>query len=269
MQPVAIIQARMGSRRLPGKVLREICGKPMLWHVIRRVRQVRMIEQIVVATSSQPIDSPIRDFCGANGITCYAGSEQDVLDRFYRAAQSSSADPIIRLTGDCPFVDPQVVSKLLVLFSGGEYDHVGVATGAGALFLTGGQYPDGLDCECFTKAALETAWKEATLTSDREHVTPFIWRNTRRFKVGSLKAIDNYGQYRWVVDNEADFALVSRVYEALYPSNEYFLMQDILEFLAKHPEVADLNQSYVGYEGYEDVWFPDRSGENLGGGAGE
>jgi len=269
MRPVAIIQARMGSRRLPGKVLREICGKPMLWHVVQRVRQVRMIKKVVVATSSLSIDAPICKFCDSEDISCFRGCEQDVLDRFYWAARENKADPIIRLTGDCPFVDPQVVSKLLVLFSGGQYDHVGVATGAGALFLEGGRYPDGLDCECFTMAALEKAWNEATLTSDREHVTPFIWRSPDRFRVGSLRAINNYGQYRWVVDNEADFDLVSQVYEALYPANEFFLMQDILEFLARHPDVGDLNQSYVGHENYEAVWFPDRNRSNLEEGSAE
>jgi spore coat polysaccharide biosynthesis protein SpsF len=253
----------MGSRRFPGKVLREICGKPMLWHVVQRVRQVRMIEKVVVATSTLAIDSPIQNFCDREEIACFRGSEQDVLDRFYRAAQENRADPVIRLTGDCPFADPQVISKLLVLFSGGQYDHVGVATGAGALFLEGGHYPDGLDCECFTWKALETAWNEAKLTSDREHVTPFIWRNPERFRVGSLQAINNYSQYRWVVDNEADFALVSQVYEALYPQNEFFLMQDILEFLARNPAVGDLNQSFVGDEGYEAFWFPNRSRSNL------
>jgi spore coat polysaccharide biosynthesis protein SpsF len=228
-----------------------------------------MIEQVLVATSNQTRDLPIREFCKNEGIPCFAGSELDVLDRFYRAATEYKADPILRLTGDCPFVDPQVISKLLVLFSGGRYDHVGVATGAGALFLQGGQYPDGLDCECFTQKALEEAWKEAKLTSDREHVTPFIWRNPKRFRLGNLTTIDNYGQYRWVVDNEADFNLVARVYEALYPINEYFLMQDILEYLAKHPEIAEMNRSFIGSEGYEDVWFPEQSASELVEGANE
>jgi len=269
MRPVAIIQARMGSHRLPGKVLLEICGKPMLWHIVRRVQQVRMIERVVVATSDKSADSPVRKFCEDYRIPCFAGSEFDVLDRYYRAAQEHQADPVIRLTGDCPFVDPQVISRLLVLFSGGQYDHVGVATGAGALFLEEGRYPDGLDCECFTLATLQTAWKEAKQGSDREHVTPYIWRNPERFRLGNLKAVDNYGGYRWVVDNEADFILVSRVYEGLYPTNEFFLMQDILEFLADHPELTDLNRSWVGDEHYEEVWFPERQREKMRGRTGE
>jgi spore coat polysaccharide biosynthesis protein SpsF len=146
---------------------------------------------------------------------------------------------------------------------------VGVATGAGALFLEGGHYPDGLDCECFTFEALKTAWKEATLTSDREHVTPFIWRSPDRFRVGSLRAMDDYGRYRWVVDNEADFELVRQVYEALYPFNQFFLMQDILEFLARNPNVSNLNQSYVGHENYEAVWFPASNKSTLDEGSAE
>jgi spore coat polysaccharide biosynthesis protein SpsF len=191
----------------------------------------------------------------------------DVLDRFYRAAKERAADPIIRITGDCPLVDPQVISKLLVLFSGGQYDHVGVATGAGAIFLAGGHYPDGLDCECFTLAALESAWKEATLTSDREHVTPYIWRNTERFRVGSLRAAEDYGEHRWVVDNEADFTLVQRIYESLYPVNEFFLMQDVLELLTQQPGLVDLNRSSIGSEGYEELWYPRGSGKDQTKGA--
>lgn len=269
MQPVAIIQARMGSRRLPGKVLRQICGKPLLWHIVQRVRQVRMIERVLVATSGLPQDQPIRSFCEREGIPCFAGSELDVLDRFYQAVQENSADPIIRLTGDCPFADPQVISKLLILFSTGQYDHVGVATGAGALFLQGGQYPDGLDCECFTRSALEKAWSEAVLSSDREHVTPFIWRNPKRFRTGHLKADGDYGHHRWVVDNEADFAVINRVYKALYPENEFFLMQDILQFLAGHPELVELNQSFIGLEGYKDIWYPEKGSPGMVEGPGE
>jgi spore coat polysaccharide biosynthesis protein SpsF len=253
----------MGSRRLPGKVLKELCNHPMLWHIVERVKQVRGIEKVVVATSDQETDLPIRDFCNKSNILCFSGSESDVLDRYYQAAQHFSADPILRLTGDCPFVDPQVISKLLILYSGGQYDHVGANTGAGAVFSNGYRYPDGLDCECFSFRALERAWNEAQLPSDREHVTAFVWRSPDTFRVGSLSAPGDYGNHRWAVDNEEDFLLASHVYEALYSSNRFFLMQDILAFLEKNPQIANLNQSFIGSEGYREVWYPNETTGNI------
>jgi len=255
MRPVAIIQARMGSTRLPGKALKPILGRPMLWYIVQRARWVPGVAE-VVATSDQPGDEPIRRFCQEYGIALFAGSESDVLDRFYQAAIQYAGDPLIRITGDCPFVDPEVVGHLLELYKTGDYDHVGVATGAGAMFLDGGRFPDGLDAECFGFATLERAWREATEPSDREHITPYIWRVPGRFRVRRLKAEKDYSHLRWTVDNEADFQLVSHVYEALYREDEPFLMSDILGYLASHPELAAINQAFIGKEGYLEVWEP-------------
>jgi spore coat polysaccharide biosynthesis protein SpsF len=253
-RPCAIIQARMGSTRLPGKVLKPILGRPMLWYVVQRVRWAPGVTEVVVATSDQPNDEPVRSFCEENGIAVFAGSESDVLDRFYQAAVQYAGDPLIRVTGDCPFVDPQLIGRVLELFATGEYDHVGVATGAGTIFLEGGRFPDGLDAECFRFTALERAWREATELSDREHVTPYIWRVPGRFRLGLLKAEEDYSQLRWTVDNEADFALVAQAYEALYREDRPFLMADILRYLAEHPELAATNQAFIGQEGYLEVW---------------
>ncbi len=157
MRVVAIIQARMGSTRLPGKVLRPLAGRPMLARIVDRVRACASVAKVVVATSDREGDEPIRTMCAAEAIECFAGSEQDVLDRFYRAAAMFGGDPLIRITADCPLVDPNLLTKLVALFAEGPYDHVGVATGAGAMFLGKGRYPDGLDAECFSRAALERA----------------------------------------------------------------------------------------------------------------
>lgn len=249
-----IIQARMGSTRLPGKVMRPILGQPVLWHIVQRLRYVQDIEEVLVATSDQPGDEIIRHYCSENGIPVFAGSESNVLDRFYQAALYHKGDPLIRITADCPFIDPMVITGLIQLYRTGRYDHVGVATGAGAVFLEGGRYPDGLDAECFSFAALGRAWREAADPQDQEHVTPYIWRNKEIFRCGVLKSEKDYSQLRWTLDHEADFQLVSQVYEALYRENEPFLMQEILDFLEKNPQLTKINQGFIGKEGYLELW---------------
>ena len=244
----------MGSTRLPGKVLRPLVGHPMLWHIVHRVRQARNLTDVVVATSDQPSDERLRAFCGAEGISFFAGSEKDVLDRFYQAAKQFDGDPLVRITGDCPFVDPDLVSSLVGLYQTARYDHVGVATGAGALYLKGGKFPDGLDAECFSFKALEQAWRAATDPLDREHVTPYIWRNKDLFRCSQLMGVQDLSKLRWTVDNEADFEVVRRVYEALYREEKAFLTSDILRYFAEHPELATVNQSFVGKEGYSELW---------------
>jgi spore coat polysaccharide biosynthesis protein SpsF len=250
----AIVQARMGSTRLPGKVLRPLNGRPMLSRIVERVRACPAIARVVVATSDRESDAPIRALCADEAIDCVAGSEQDVLDRFYRAAAAFGGDPLIRITADCPLVDPSLVGRLVALYDGGGYDHVGVATGAGALFLGQGRYPDGLDAECFSFAALERAWRDATSPQDREHVTPFIWRQKQLFRCGQLTSPIDYSRLRWTVDNEADMALITRIYAALDRPDRVFGMDDVLGYLSEHPEVAAGNDAFVGAEGYLDIW---------------
>jgi len=176
------------------------------------------------------------------------------LDRFYKAAVKYKGDPIIRITGDCPFVDPEIISKLINMYKTGCYDHVGVATGAGAIFLEGGRYPDGMDAECFSLSALEKAWKEATDHQDREHVTPYIWRNKQIFRCGVLLSPEDYSHLRWTVDHDADFQLVSAIYNALYKENSPFLMSDILNYLVCHSELATVNHEHIGKEEYLELW---------------
>ena len=251
---VAVVQARMGSTRLPGKVMRPILGRPMLWHIVQRVSQTSGVDKLVVATSDRSSDEPIRRFCREHQIDCTAGSEQDVLDRFYQTASTHKGDPLLRVTADCPFVDPRLIDKLLELFGSAAYDHVGVATGAGALHSEQGRFPDGLDTECFSFEALWRAWSEATRPSDREHVTPYMWRVPGRFRNGALFPQRNYCQHRWTVDTESDFDLVSRVYENLYREDQAFSMDEILDYLSQHPELALLNQDLIGAEQYQSVW---------------
>jgi spore coat polysaccharide biosynthesis protein SpsF len=230
----------------------------MLWHIVRRLRCVPLLSEVVVATSDKVGDEPIRGFCRENGIAVFAGSERDVLDRFYKAAVHFGGDPLIRVTGDCPFVDPDLVGRLLDSYGAGGYDHFAVATGAGAIFLAGGRFPDGLDAECLSFASLERAWCEATDPADREHVTPYIWRNKSLFRCGLMESETDFSQFRWTVDHEADFDFVSRVYSALYDENNTFLMKDILSYISKHPDVTAANRYFIGKEGYRKLWGPDK-----------
>ena len=234
-----------------------ILDRPMLWHIVNRVKQAPGIDGVVVATSTLPKDIPIMDFCQREGIEYFEGSESDVLDRYYQAAVSLEADPIIRITGDCPLVDPQIVGNLLKFYKSGQYDHVGVATGAGAVFMEGGRYPNGLDAECFGFKALEKAWNEAREPTDREHVTPYIWRHPSLFKLGTLKSKIDYSHLRFSVDYEADFELISQIYGNLYNNCWPFLLEDVINFISSHPEMSGINQRYIGKEGYQALWKKD------------
>ena len=250
------MQARLGSSRLPGKVLLPLAGKPMLWHIVDRLRRAPGVAGVGVATSDRPGDEPLREFCRAEGIPVFAGDERDVLDRFYRAAVTFGGDPVIRVTADCPFVDPEIIGRLVAQYHAGQYDHFAVATGSVAHGSKDARFPDGLDAECIRLAALEKAWKEATEPSDREHVTPYLYRVAGRFRNGMLPAAEHHGDLRWTVDHAADFAVVEKVYEALWRADRPFLMPEILAFFAAHPEVRALNDAFVGTEGYAQVWNP-------------
>jgi len=253
---IAIIQARMGSSRLPGKVLRPILGKPMLMHIVERVRAAYGVDRVVVATSDRLVDEKIRSTCRQHDIDCFSGDEHDVLDRFYKAANQYDGDPVIRITADCPLADPGVISELIKTYHGGHYDHVGVATGAGALFLDGGRFPDGYDAECIRFDALHKAWTEATASSDREHVTPYIWRQPELFCLGLMKSQTDYSSLRLTVDNEEDFRLIESIYSALYDPKRPFVLDEVVAWLHENPKLLQINQHLIGQEGYAALWQP-------------
>lgn len=250
---VAIIQARMGSTRLPGKVLLNILDRPVLWHLVNRLRRAGSIDEIVVATSTSRGDDTIHKFCIENKINVFRGNESDVLDRFYQAAKRFDADLVIRLTGDCPIIDPEVVEELIHYFLEGHYDHCGVATGAGvAQNDTWGRFPDGLDAEIFRMEVLTTAASEATSALHREHVTPFIWQQPDRFKTGSLFCKEgDYRELRLTLDNIEDFNLISWIYSKLWPGRSDFSINEVIELLRQHPDKLQGNHHLIGQEGYE------------------
>jgi spore coat polysaccharide biosynthesis protein SpsF len=253
MKTMVIIQARLGSSRFPGKVLREIVGKPMLWHIVDRLKHVPSIAEIVVAVPDGAKDEPLRRFCSEQGILFWAGSEHDVLDRYYQVARMYQGDPILRITADCPLVDPVLIEDLIDLYQGGEYDHVGVATGAGAERLTEGRFPDGFDGECFSFAALERAWREATDTRDREHVTRYMWSNRHLFRCSDLKSKQPYRQLRLTVDHPDDLRLVTKIYESLYNPERPFLLADVMAFLEKNDHLFEINRRVSENVGYREI----------------
>lgn len=231
----------MGSTRLPGKVLAEIAGRPMLWHVVKRVRRATLVDEVVVATSTSASDDPLADWCSQNLIPVSRGSENDVLDRFYQAARAHGATTVVRITADCPLLDPQVIDKVIRRFQQGD-----VAYAANCLRYT---YPDGLDTEVFSFTALEAAWREATKPSEREHVTPYL--RSGRSLIANVENDTDLSSLnlRWTVDEPADLEFVRGVYAAL-AHKDFFVMSDVLAVTAAHPELNSLNAGIAANEGY-------------------
>jgi spore coat polysaccharide biosynthesis protein SpsF len=235
----------MGSSRLPGKVIKPILGRPMLGYIVRRLRAAPAIDEVVAAVPDDAANEPLRRFCRHDGITVFEGSENDVLDRFYQTARFHRADTVIRITADCPLVDPEVIGRLIARYKSGGYDYFAVAAGADAMRLTSGRFPDGLDAECFSFSVLEQAWQEVTDPLDREHVTRFIWRQKDRFNCGQLYSDADYSHLRLTVDHLNDFALIEKIYEALYNEKRIFLFSDVVDLLERKVELGKLNADVV------------------------
>jgi spore coat polysaccharide biosynthesis protein SpsF len=218
---VAILQARMSSTRLPGKAMRPLLGEPMVGRQIERLLRCREIDRLVVATSDDASDDPLAAYCETTGAAMFRGALADVLDRFYRAAVAQGpADHVVRLTADCPLADPAVIDDCIRL-------HVQ----SGADYTSNTQdrsYPDGLDVEVMTFAALEAMHAEAADPYEREHVTPFLYRHPERFRIAQLTQADKLDGLAWTVDVADDLAFVEKVYEALYPARPDFGQADVL-----------------------------------------
>jgi len=245
MKITAIIQARTGSTRLPNKVLLQINGRPLLWHVINRLKFSKKIDEIVLATTVNPSDDLLEDFAKTNGINYFRGSENDVLDRYYQCAKKYEPDVVIRITADCPLIDPEVVDRVVENFIKlkDECDYC-----ANVLPPT---FPDGLDTEVFWFKTLEKAWNEAKYNSEREHVTAYIYKNPDKFKLHNVANEIDYSGLRWTVDTENDFNFVKEVYQQIGKDKEIFYMRDILELLEKKPELKEINSNSKRNEGYE------------------
>lgn len=238
-----IVQARMGSTRLPGKVLIDIEGKPLLEHVIQRVSASRLVQRIIIATTENEKDKAIISFARQRGIFCYAGSEEDVLDRFYRAAGRYNVDIIVRITPDDPFKDPEIIDKVVGYYLSHEE---GVDYVSNTMKPT---YPEGLDVEVFSFAALRRAWREAEKPSEREHVTPYIWNHPELFRLANVENDEDLSHLRWTLDTETDLKFTREIYTRLY-KGQVFLMKDILTLLNAEPELRLINSRASRNAGY-------------------
>ena len=235
MKTVVIVQARMTSSRLPGKVLKRVLDKPLLEYQIERVRKVKSADEIVIATTVNNVDREIVEFCDRLSLPCFRGSEQDVLSRFRDAAAAFHADVVIRLTSDCPIIDPHVVERVLRHFleNASNYDYV-----SNCIART---YPRGMDTEIFPFGILEEAYHEAEEPADREHVTPFIYRQRHRFRLSNVAYPRDLSFHRWTVDTEEDFTLIRRIIEELHPLNPEFRMEDVLGLFDREPDLYRIN----------------------------
>lgn len=239
----AIIQARMGSVRFPDKVMKIIVGKPMLWHQINRLRKSELIEKLIIATTDKIQDRIIIDFAKENNILYFAGSEEDVLDRFYYSAKKFKVETIVRITGDCPLIDPSLVDMLINFYidNKNQYDIV----------HNGTTYPNGiLETEVFSFNILKKTWKNAKLPSEREHVTSYIWKNPEMFGQATVENSKDLSYLRLVVDYEKDFKLVKIIFQNLYKEDGMFYSEDIVRFLNQNPELIILNNNIARNEGY-------------------
>jgi spore coat polysaccharide biosynthesis protein SpsF len=245
MRTTALVQARMGSTRLPGKVLEPLAGEPAIVRIVERVRATKSIDEVAVVTSDQARDDVLAEVCQAVGIACVRGSETDVLDRYHQAAVSLDAERIVRVTADCPLIDPDVLDDLLDL-ADARSDTVYASVVTGAIPSTSGyrRYPDGLDAETFTADVLETAWQEADAPFEREHVTPFVWQRPDRFPAAVLEAEADLGSERWTVDYPADLEFVRIVYDRLYVPGRPFGYRDVLALLDADPSLRELNSAH-------------------------
>lgn len=236
-----ILQARTSSTRLPGKVLKPILGRPMLTRQIERLKRCRLLDRLVVATSEGGDDDQLELLCREEGLDCFRGSLSDVLDRFYQCALHNGATHVVRLTGDCPLVDHELVDSLIDFYRSANVDF--------ASNCRPPRLPDGLDAEVFSFETLAEAWRDATDPFEREHVVPYIVRRPHRFRLATWTWTEDLAHMRWTVDEPEDLEFVTRVYETLYPSNPDFNFRDVLELVARRPDLASINKRFKRNEG--------------------
>jgi len=265
LKTLAIIQARMASSRLPGKVLLDIGGQPMLARVVERARRAQTIHQVVVATTTDPSDDAVEALCAARSYPCYRGSAYDVLDRYYQAARQYGADIIVRITADCPVIDPGVIDKTVRAFLSmppTQSSQAGQPLTPNSQFLSscfaanrlplpwGRTYPIGLDVEVCAFSGLELAWKETTLPHQREHVMPFFYENPDRFHILLVDHEVDYGALRWTVDTPEDLELARQIY-ARFPGRDDFSWLEVLALFEREPDLNRINAA-VQHKNYRE-----------------
>lgn len=236
MRIVIIVQARMSSTRLPGKVLKKIMGKPLLEYQIERLRRVESADDLIVATTTGAADDALVSFCESRQVGWFRGDEEDVLSRYHQACEKYRGDAVVRVTADCPLIDPDVVNQVIdtYLDAGDNWDYV-----ANTIERT---YPRGMDCEVFSAEILASAHREARAQSEREHVTEFFYRRPERFRLLNVSYPTDQSAHRWTVDTPEDLELIGRMLETLYPQKPEFTLEDCLELASRHPELSEINR---------------------------
>ncbi len=244
---VILVQARMGSTRLPGKILKPILGKTLLERFLERVSICELASEVAVITSTSPEDERLEDLCRISGYTCFRGSQHDLLDRHYKAAKQLQADAILKIPSDVPLIDPKIIDRGIKVFLDSQpIDFVSN--------LHPATYPDGNDVEIMSLDALERAWREASKPYEREHTTPYFWNTEGIFQIANF-TMDDKGtnlsmSHRWTIDYQEDYEFIKNVYEELYPKNSCFTLEDILDLLDAKPEIMQINAKYAGVNWY-------------------
>jgi spore coat polysaccharide biosynthesis protein SpsF len=236
MKIIAIVQARMGSTRLPGKVLMDLGGDTVLSRVVRRLRRARFLNGIVVATTTGPNDDAIIAEAQRLGVPDFRGSEDDVLDRYYHAARESGAGAVVRITSDCPLIDPELVDETIKLFLNERADY--------ASNVLHRQFPRGLDTEVFTMAALERAWRDASQPYQREHVTPYLYEHPELFRLVSERGQTDYSSYRWTLDTTGDLGLLREIYSR-FDNQDTFRWREVVALMEAEPDLAQMNSHVI------------------------
>ena len=236
MKTVAIIQARMGSTRLPGKVLMDLGGETVLSRVARRLGQAGQIDEIVIATTTARRDNAIVEECSRLGVPYFRGSEQDVLDRYHGAAWQAGAGAVVRITSDCPLIEPALVDKTIQLFFDRHADY--------ASNVMPRTYPRGLDTEVFSVTALERAWREADAPHQREHVTPYFYEHPELFRLASQQGDRDYSRYRWTLDTAEDLELIRTIVDR-FNDRDDFNWHEVIALMEREPELVRLNAHVI------------------------
>jgi len=230
-----VVQARLGSTRLPGKIFRQIQGKTLLSYQLERLRQVNGLQGIIIATTINPLDIPIVEYCNREGLHCIRGSEDDVLSRYVAAAEAFGLEAVVRITSDCPLIDPYLIQKGLACFlaNAESLDYLSICHER--------TYPLGMDFEIIRTDALKKAFFEAQTALEKEHVTPYIWKHPELFRLANMQQKLDQSQYRLTVDTQEDFSLIEHIIKALYPTNPEFTLKDVITLLEKHPDWLAIN----------------------------
>jgi len=245
MKIAAIIQARVGSTRFPGKVFADLSGKPFIWHIINRLKFSGKIDEIILATTLNPLDDELENWANFEGVKCFRGSENNVLERFYFASKKFEVDIIVRITADDPFKDPLIIDTVINILLNNNLDF--------ACNNYPPSFPEGLDTEVFTFKSLEKAYSESDDDFEKEHVTQYFYRHPEFFIQNNYSNNENLSHFRWTVDTIEDYNFVKVIYSNLYESGKIFLMNDILEYINKNPVVLSLNSEVERSTMYKEI----------------